>query len=372
MCRQGRLAERAHTSAPVHLARERLLNQRLAGNGLASPQAVVEWMGAVQAQEFVDAQWALALRSRQKTRNAIEQALHNGAILRTHVLRPTWHFVAPADIRWMLALTGPYISKRMAPYNRKLELDRSVFRKSQAIFARALRGGTYLTRQELKTALQRGGVDPGDVQRLAHLVMQAELDALICSGPRRGKQFTYALLDERVPASPPRSRDASLAELARRYFTSHGPAQVRDFAWWSGLPAGDARTGVAMVEAELERHDSGGCTYWSAPAPRARRVTTGTWLLPIYDEYLVGYKDRSAAFDRSRWTRTTWPESLNAAVVIDGVVVGTWRRVIAGNRVEVAVKQFARLTSPERSGIERAAAAYGDFMNVEVDLSFES
>jgi len=270
----------------------------------------------------------------------------------------------------MLALTGPNISKQMAPYNRRLELDTHIFRKSQAIIARSLRGGTCLTRQELKTALQRGGIAPGNVQRLAHLVMQAELEGLICSGPRRGKQGTYALLDERAPASPLRARDAALAELARRYFTSHGPAQLRDFVWWSGLSVSEARLGLAMAEDGLERHDMNGTAAWSAPLARGRRGTAGTCLLPIYDEYLVAYKDRSAAFDRSRWTRATWPESLHAAVVVDGVVVGGWRRAFAGNRVQVTISRFARLTSTERSGIEDAAAAYAGFMNGDLELSF--
>ena len=354
---------------PVQIAGTRLRSQRLTGNGLPSPQAVVDWMGAVQAQEFLDAQWALALRARRTTRTAIEQALIDGAILRTHVLRPTWHFVTPADIRWMLALTGPQISRRMAAYNRRLELDASVFRKSQAIIGRALRETTHLTRQELKHALQRGGVDPGNVQRLAHIVMQAELDGLICSGPRRGSRFTYALLDKRVPSFALRDRDWALAELARRYFTSHGPAQLRDFVWWSGLPVAEARSGLAMAQDGLERHEVDGDAYWSAPVARRRSETAGPWLLPIYDEYLVAYRDRSAAFDRRRWTRTTWPESLNAAVVVDGVVVGSWRRALVGSRIRVTIQQFARLTSAELAGVEEAAGIYAGFMNADLDLS---
>src|SRR5262245_19688254 len=167
-------------------------------------------------------------------------------------MRPTWHFVAPADIRWLLALTGPRVSARMAPYNRKLELDAILFRKSEKAIVNALRGGGQLTRQELKVALQRAGVRADGVQRLAFLTMQAEIDAVICSGERRGTQFTYALLDERVPAFPARSRDDALAELTRRYFGSHGPAQLQDFTWWSGLTVADARHGLDMIAAELD------------------------------------------------------------------------------------------------------------------------
>ena len=328
-------------------------------------------MGAVQAQEYVDAQWGLALRMRRTTRNAIERAVADGTILRTHVLRPTWHFVTPADIRWMLALTGPHVSKRMAPYNRRLELDASVFQKGQTAIARALRGGAQLTRQELKTVLQRSGIDTSNGQRLAHIVMQAELEGGICSGPRRGKQFTYMLLDWRVPASPARSRDAALAELAGRYFTSHGPAQLRDFAWWSGLPVGDARLGLAQSEHQLTRHETGAATYWSAPVTGVRRrALPSVSLLPIYDEYLIAYKDRSAALDRSRWARTRWPDSLSAAVVVDGIVVGAWRRTFDRNRVIVSVTPLARLTATEASGIEEGARRYAGFLDTELELSF--
>ena len=354
----------------LDIAWARLRNQRLIGTRCATPESAVSWMGAVQAQEYVEAQWGLALRTRRSTRDAIEQAATDGSILRTHVLRPTWHFVAPADIRWMLSLTGPCVSKRMAPYNRQLELDARAFRKSETVIARALRGGTSLTRQELRTALERGGIDVASGQRLAHLVMQAELDGVICSGPRRGKQFTYMLLDGRVPSSPTRSRDDSLAELARRYFTSHGPAQLRDFAWWSGLPVGDARAGLAMSEPHLIRHEAAGATYWAASVTGARRhASPQAWLLPMYDEYLIAYKDRSAAFDRRRLTRT-WPDSFSAAVVVDGLVVGAWRRTFPRNRLTVTVTALVRLTGREASAIEDAAHAYAGFIDAGLELAF--
>jgi hypothetical protein len=206
------------------ITRWRLRNQRLSGGRFNRAEDVVSWLGAVQAQEYADTKWALALRTRRTTDAAIERALTKGAILRTHVLRPTWHLVAAADIRWMLALTGPRVNARMSPYNRHLELDAGVFRRSQTAIVRALRGGVQLTRQELKAVLQRAGVRADSVQRLAHIVMQAEIDAVVCSGARRGTQSTYALLDERVPPAAARSRDDALAELTdrRRSPTSSG------------------------------------------------------------------------------------------------------------------------------------------------------
>ena len=326
-------------------------------------------MGAVQAQEYLDAQWALALRMRRATAARIERAFAEGTILRTHVLRPTWHFVAPADIRWMLALTGPGVSRRMAAYNRRLELDATVFRRSQKTMVRALNGGVHLTRRELKAVLQRAGIRADGVQRLAHIVMQAELDAVICSGPRVGKEFTYALLDERVPASRALSRDAALAELARRYFSSHGPAQLQDFIWWSGLTVGDARAAIVMAERRLERGDVNGRTYWWSASRRAGAAPSQTaFLLPLYDEYLIAYKDRSAALGRLRRTKITSGDPFSAPVIVDGQVVGTWRRRVEGDTVIVTVTPFASLSGTDVSAIAEAARVFANFRELRLDL----
>lgn len=348
----------------------RLANQRLSGGALASAQEVVQWMGAVQAQEYADAKWALGLRMHRANDATVERAMSDGSILRTHVLRPTWHFVAPADIRWMLALTGPRVSAAMAPYNRRLDLDAAVFTRSQRVIGRALRGGVELTRQELKQALEKSGIRANGTQRLAHIIMQAELDAVICSGRRRGRQFTYALLDDRVPPARARFRDDALAELTRRYFTSHGPAQVHDFAWWSGLSVADARNGIAAVERELAAEVINGRTYWMATTARARRARPVVHLLPLYDEYLIAYRDRTAALDRSRWTRAVMPDPFSAAVIINGQVVGRWRRSFASRRVAVTVTPRVALKHGEKAAIADAAHAYADFLKVELALSW--
>lgn len=352
------------------IAGARLCNQRLRGARFATPEETVSWLGAVQAQEYAEAKWALALRMHRTSDAAIERAFSDGTILRTHVMRPTWHFVTAADIRWMLALTGPRISRAMTPYNRKLELDADIFRRSQRVMARMLRGGAYLTRQELKAAMRRDGIDAGGVQRLALLVMQAELDAVICSGPRRGKYFTYALFDERVPSARTLSRDAALAELARRYFTSHGPAQLHDFAWWSGLTVSDSRAGIAMVEQDLERTVVDGKTYWCA-ASRARVARSRTaYLLPLYDEFLIAYRDRSASVDRSRWTRKVVRDPFSAPIVVEDRVVGGWRRVIKEDRVIVTLTPFESLDADDTRAVGSAARAYARFFGLGVEIAW--
>jgi hypothetical protein len=349
----------------------RLRNQRLSGGRFTKPEDVVSWLGAVQAQEYADTKWALGLRMQRAADTQIERAVNEGRILRTHVLRPTWHFVAPADIRWMLALTGPRVSARMAPYNRRLELDAAIFRRSERAIVRALRGGVQLTRQELKTVLARAGVQVDGTQRLAHVVMQAELDGVICSGPRRGTQSTYMLLDDRVPASRTRSRDDALAELARRYFRSHGPATRQDFVWWSGLTTADARAGIAMVERDLVGEVVDGRTYWFVSSSRASGAPGTAYLLPLYDEYLIAYKDRSAAVDRSLWKPTWSRDPFIAPIVVNGRVVGGWRRILKGNKVVVNVTPVAPLNKRQLSAITDAAKAYSRFLDVDLALCWK-
>ena len=356
---------------PVDVLNTRLLNQRLAGGRFSSPDEVVRWLGAVQAQEYPDAKWALGMRMRRARDATIERAVTAGAILRTHVLRPTWHFVVPADIRWMLALTGPHISQRMTPYNRRLELDATVFRRSRNAIVRALRDGAQLTRQELKAVLQHAGVQADGVQRLAHIVMQAEIEGVICNGARRGRHHTYALLDDRVPPTRALTRDEALAELARRYFTSHGPAQIPDFAWWSGLAMSDARAGLALAERDLARDTVRGTTYWFSTSVPTLRQSRTAYLLPLYDEYLIAYKDRSAALDLSRWKRVVGHDPFSAPIVVGGKVVGGWRRAVKEDRIAVSLTPFEPLNKRDTSAVADAAGDYGEFVGMDLELSWQ-
>jgi hypothetical protein len=296
-------------------------------------------MGAVQAQEYLPAQWALGLRAPAVTAGAVEGAFDRGEILRTHVLRPTWHFVTPRDIRWMLALTGPRIDARMAPYNRHLELDRRLFTRSNRAIARALEGGRALTRKELAAVLSRVGIDASG-QRLAHLVMQAEIEQVVCSGPRRGGQFTYALLTERAAAGPALAGDEALAELARRFVQSHGPATARDFGWWAGLSMADARRGIAAVSPRLRSEVVGGLTMWCADDAEPRRGRSAH-LLPIYDEYVNVYRDREPTL--AARARNSRRDDLGHYLVVDGRLAGRWRWVTTEDAITVRLQPYAPL-----------------------------
>jgi hypothetical protein len=347
----------------------RLRNQRLAPPGFTRPEDVVSWLGAVQAQEYPGAKWGLALRTKRPTNRVIERAFADGRILRTHVMRPTWHFVSPADIRWMLALTAPRVRTVLATYDRKLGIDATVINRSNRTIAAALRGGAALTRQELKVALGRAGIVADGVQRLAHLVIHAELDAVVCSGPLRGKQFTYALLEERIPQHRVLPREEALAELTRRYFSSRGPAQVHDFAWWSGLTTADARAGLEMARPHLASDVIDGRTYWLSPTRRrAARPLRTALLLPLYDEYLIAYKDRSASLDPVVWAPIVRRDPFSSPIVIDGQVVGGWKPVDRKGTITITVDLPASVSKSDRSLVAEAADRVGRFFEREITL----
>jgi len=324
---------------------------------------VVRALGAVQAQDYAGAKWAIAQRTKGLTDARIERAFASGAILRSHVLRPTWHFMLPEDARWMLELTAPRVRSAMAFYYRYHELDATVFRKSHAAIERALRDGDHLTRLELSAALARAGVVSSE--RLIGLLMQAELDRVIISGPRRGKQFTYALFDERVAATPAVDRDESLHDLTRRYFATRGPATVHDFAWWSGLTVADAKRGVESAASFLERETRDGDAHWHVPLPRTPRSKRVAHLLPNFDEYFVGFRDRSAIADRLRGVLADRRVDalMGHVVCVDGQIVGGWRRTL-GKTAEVELRLFVRLTTPEHRLVRAAVERFGRFLQL--------
>jgi hypothetical protein len=351
--------------------RQRLANQRIEGPGHRRPEDVVAWSGAVQAQELDPAKWGVGLRMRSDATDAdVQRAFDEGRILRTHVLRPTWHFVTPADIRWMLALTGPRVHQRLAVYRGHMALDEKLLRRGTAVIERALGGGEYLTRAELAAALSRAKLRFAK-ERLAHLALYAELEAVICSGPRRGKQSTYGLLAARAPRAVTLDRDEALGTLVRRYLQSHGPATVRDFVWWSGLTTPDATRGLGIARAV--RQEADGRIYWTVgSAPSATRPQLAH-LLPIYDEYLGSYRDRGAIPQGALKITSAFgrPVSFQHAVVVDGSVAGTWRIVRTPRSIAMRATMIRRITARERRAIADAAKRYERFQESPVELMFD-
>lgn len=353
----------------ARLVAERLRNQKLSSPTCQHSADVVRWFGAVQSQDFHGAKWALALRMRKATNASVEEAFNRGEIVRTHLLRPTWHFVAPDDIRWLLQLTAPRVNLRSGSAYRKYEIDGQVMKQSNRAITKALEGGKHLTRSELRAVLNRARVAADDGVRLAHILLRAELDGVVCSGPRRGNQFTYALLEERVPPGKKLSRDEALAELTRRYFTSHGPATLTDYVWWSGLTMNDGRRGIALLDREIAEIQIEGTTYWSAKTKRSSDRPSEAHLLPAYDEYTVAYKHRQAVFDQTAVAQITTWGALGPCVVIDGKIVAIWKANLGRNSVEINVEPARSLNTNEAIAVTKAATRYAAFLNLPLHLA---
>lgn len=363
-------ARNEQTLALIDIARLRLRAQRLAGEPFASPVEAVGWFGGVQAQDYLGAKWAVGQRTAGASDAGLDRLFDEGRILRTHVMRPTWHFVAPEDVGWLQELTSSRVLAGMSARFRQLELDRLTLDRAVELFADALAGGRHLTRAELGEVLTRAGIS-AEGQRLAHLLAAAEHANVVTSGPRRGKQFTYALLVERAPRMVSLPREEALAELTRRYFRSHGPAQEIDFSWWSGLTRADARRGIDVARSELEEATVEGKRYWWAPATGASDGPQ-VHLLPNFDELTVAYRDRSAlldpalAFDGSRfsWFREQSPESgiLSNVVLAGGRVLGSWKRTLSRGRLDVQLRLLTPLSPGQETALDDAVGRYANFL----------
>jgi winged helix DNA-binding protein len=347
------------------VARLRLHQQRLAAERFEEPTDVVRWFGAVQAQDYLGSLWALGLRLQGASEASVERAVADRAIVRTWPLRGTLHFVAAEDVRWMLGLLGARTVARAASRYRQLGLDEATFARSLRVLARALEGGRQQTRTELAAALEQSGIKT-DGQRLIHLLNRSALEGLTCYAARRGKQFTFALLEEWAPRARSLTREEALAELAERYFRSHGPATLQDFVWWSGLTTTDARAGLEMIRPRLEREVFDGGTYWlTSSTPAAKERHLAAHLLPPFDEYTVAYKDRSAVIHS---THTRRPDAATAVlgptVLLDGRAVGTWKRTLKREAVFIETSLWTTLKRAERDALDAAVQRYGEFLGL--------
>jgi len=356
----------------LNVAAERLANQHLSRPVFERPSDVVRHLGAVQAQDYLASLWAVGLRTKGSAEADVERALADREIVRTWPMRGTLHFVPAADARWMLGLLTPRVVARSASRYRQLELDERTFARSGRVFVRALRGGKSLTRAAMYGALESARVSTAG-QRGIHILSRLAQDGLICFGAREGKQQTFALLEEWVPESKTFVRGEALGELARRYFESHGPATLRDFVWWSGLTTADARAGLEAAEPDLLRETVEGQTYWlpsraGGAESQTKDETFDAHLLPVYDEYTVAYKDRSAALSTSDAAQTG-NGIFRHVIVVGGRVVGTWTRALKPGSVVITQTLLRRLNRQEARAVASAANRYGEFLGASVVLS---
>ena len=348
------------------LIHRRLHNHHLIGPLCKTPDQVVRWFGAVQAQDYLGSLWGIGMRSANANEAAVEEAIAERMIIRTWPMRNTLHFVPAEDVRWMLRLLTPHMVARSRTRYRQLELDDAVFTRSRGIFEKILRDGRQLTRGAIYKVLEEAGISTAQSRGL-HILGRLAQDGLICFGPRQGKQSTFVLLDEWVPPAKEMDREATLAELARRYFTSHGPGTLYDFLWWSGLRAADARNALDAAKSYLVQERINGSINWLAPNGLHVKRSMVAHLLPPYDEYTVGYKDRSALVDASHLKLLDPVRSIFAPVIlINGKIIGTWKRTFEKGFVVISPFLFARLNASEQNALGHTAEQYGRFVGLSV------
>jgi hypothetical protein len=347
------------------LVGRRMRSQHLWGPPLASVDEVVRGFGAMQAQEFVPAKWSIAQRATDVTEADVDDAFAAGRLLRTHVLRPTWHFVHADDIGWILCASAPRVHAANAYYYRQTGVDDEVARRSRAVFERVLGDGAQLTRRELAAELARAGLPQTGVP-LAYVIIRAELDGVLISGAMKGKQHTYALLDARVPGRTTPDREEALGELTRRYYAAHGPATVRDYCTWASLTVAEARRGLDIIGGDMVSETIDDRTYWSLSADGAppRRPPTRVPvvdLLQDYDEYVIGYFESRDVILAPGGPTDTLRARLRP-VMLDGRLVGYWRHTLAGSAVEIETVDVPALTGARAAAMQAAADRFGAFL----------
>ena len=358
---------------PIDVAYRRLHNQRLEGEPSTAPRDVVRWLGAVQSQDYGPAKWSLGERSRGAVDADVDRAMAEGSILRTHLLRPTWHFVLPEDIRWVQQLTAWRVHAQNAYYYRQTGLeDPGVREKARRLIVEALRGGNHLTRRELEGVLQTGGIASTGL-RTVYILMDAELDCVICSGPLKGRQHTYALFDERVPAAPALTRDEALAALALRYFTSRGPATAKDLRFWCSLTLADIQRGIELVASRLVKEEADGLTLWSAPGEAPPRPPLPrVHLLQGLDEYFVGYGESRGFCDQSGVRPSPVDRAIyNGALILDSQLAGHWKRTVTKRSVTFTVALRTPFDDGQMAALQAAADRHGAFLGLPATVQAE-
>jgi len=368
------MSEGAATARPAAAAvGQRLENVLLTANPLPRPEDVVRHLLAVQSQDYAPALWSLGQRS-IGTEEAMHDAVQAGRILRTHVLRPTWHFVLPEDLGWLLALTSPRVHGLNAYYYRQEGLDEAVFARAHVILADALTGAQHRTRAELVPLLAAAGL-PVTGFAATYLLLHAELEGLVCSGPRAGRQHTYALLAERAPAARGLTRDEALAELTVRYFAGHGPATAKDLHWWSSLTLREIAGGIEGAGSRLTRSQADGLTLFSTPPTTPELTRAGSaprvHLLQSYDEYIVGYAESKRLMDPDGTARDLARASnrFTQVVLVDGEAAGTWKRTVRRDAVLVEVDLYRPVDAAARLALRSATDDFGAFIGKRAELT---
>jgi len=347
----------------------RLRNQQIISSRFTNPGELLQWLCGIQSQEYVSSKWALGIRLPAITDSDIEQEITNHTIIRSWIFRGTLHLVAAKDIRWLLDLLAPRIMKSAASRHRQLELDEETFRLSNKVISRVLSGGNQLSREELAVEFQKAGIITQG-QRLVHILQRAALEQLICFGVRKGKEYTFTKLDEIVPVAGTLSREEALSELAKRYFTTRGPASLQDFAWWSGLGVSDARNGIGGAGSSLQDEIVNGIKYWFPKDLKDGNANIpSVQLFPAFDEFVISYADRSHCLDSSHTKKVISSNGIfYPVVVVNGKVMGTWKRTFSKESVSIETNLFNPINDESRVLFDQAAGRYAIFLDKRLKL----
>lgn len=341
----------------------RLQSQQLVAPAFKSPKDLVSWMGAIQGQDYRMVKWALGIRLKEGTLSRVDEALQRGEIIRTHILRPTWHLVMPEDIRWMIMLTGKRIKAAWGSADKQLEIDEELLAKCNCTLEKILEGNKHLTKQELMQELEKAGIKTNE-HRINRITLAAEADGILCSGAERDKKHTYALLEERVPRAKELHKDEALAKLAGQYFQSHSPATLNDFVWWSGLPITEARKAIDFIKCDLVTEKTDSVDFYIhrvySNAPQADDIIH---LMPPYDEYLISYKDRTAVLDKEHHPKAFTNYGIFYQVILyNGKIVGNWKKIVKKGEISIDASPFDKKFKFDKKLMREAEERYKKFL----------
>ena len=347
----------------------RLANQHILNGSFNEPKDLAAWMGAMQAQDYQMVKWGIGLRLPGADIEKVEKAIEKGEIIRSHLLRPTWHFVSSDDFRWLLELTSPRIKPSLKRRQNFLGLTPAMLSDSNDIIAEFLKGKDA-GREIIGSELQKGGINTGD-NRLWHIMLWAELNGIVCSGKSPDDKHTYALLKERIPQKKKIEKEEALGLLAVKYFRSHGPATIRDFSWWSGLTSGEIKISLERAESELENEIVDGITYWFGRNHVIRPDENSACLLPAFDEFIISYSDRSAVLSVDNHKKAVSQNGVfRSTVVIKNHVAGLWKPVKNKDGIILVLSLFKKAKRSEKSALEDAAEAYGKFLGKKIEVMY--
>jgi hypothetical protein len=346
----------------------RLVNQQIEASTFKEGKDLVSWMGAMQAQDYAMATWGIGLRLPGSTEKLIQEEIDRGAILRTHLLRPTWHLISADDIWWILELTAAQVRTKSSSRLKQLGISSELCLKSNQVIESAFISHKYLTREELYFEMEQNKVGGGK-DCWSHLIFLAELDGILCSGIKKDKSQTYAILCDRVSRPASISRDEALAKLAFKYFSSHCPASLNDFIWWSGLPITAAKRALEIIKPGFISETIADQEFWFPENfSRSAPVASSVYLLPAFDEFLISYKDRTAAFPLRHHSKAFTNNGIfHPVIVVGGKVKGIWKRTIKKNKVYFESQFFDDVSKEVLDLTKNAALKFAAFLDKEIE-----